>query len=53
MTVAAAAKKSLFMEPDLAGKPAGDGKSAPQKPYEITIAPGDHGFLLAARGSQG
>ena len=28
------------MEPDLAGKPAGDGKSAPPKPYEITLAPG-------------
>jgi hypothetical protein len=28
------------MEPDLAGKPAGDGKAAPPKPYEVTIAPG-------------
>src|SRR6187401_1459463 len=28
------------MAPDLAGQPAGDGKYASQKPYEITIAPG-------------
>lgn len=40
VTVTEQGKKSLFMEPDLAGKPAGDGKSAPQKPYEITLAPG-------------
>lgn len=40
ITVVAQGKKSLFMEPDLAGKPAGDGKSAPAKPYEVTIAPG-------------
>lgn len=40
VTVTAQGKKSLFMEPDLAGTPAGDGKSAPAKPYEITIAPG-------------
>lgn len=33
-------KQSLFMEPDLAGKPQGDGKTAPVKPYEIIIAPG-------------
>jgi mono/diheme cytochrome c family protein/sugar lactone lactonase YvrE len=40
VTVTAAPKRALFMEPDLAGKPAGDGKTAPMKPYEITIAPG-------------
>jgi hypothetical protein len=40
VTVTAPAKKSLFMEPDIAGKAAGDGRSAPAKPYEITIAPG-------------
>jgi hypothetical protein len=40
VTVTDLGKKSLFMEPDLAGKAAGDGKSPPQKPYEITIAPG-------------
>lgn len=40
VTVAAPGKRDLFMEPDLAGKPAGDGKSAPAKPYEITITPG-------------
>jgi len=40
VNVAAATKKILFMEPDVAGKPAGDGKSAPPSPYEITIAPG-------------
>lgn len=38
--VTAAPKKLLLMEPDVAGKPAGDGKNIPQKPYEITIAPG-------------
>ncbi|MFZ4767516.1 MAG: WD40 repeat domain-containing protein, partial [Roseimicrobium sp.] len=32
VTVTAPGKKSLFMEPDLAGKAAGDGKSAPPKP---------------------
>jgi WD40 repeat protein len=40
ITVAAPPKQALFMEPDLAGKPAGDAKSVPAKPYEITIAPG-------------
>src|SRR5205085_5416584 len=40
LSVTELGKKSLFMEPDLAGKPAGDGKTAPSKPYEITIAPG-------------
>jgi hypothetical protein len=40
VTVTAAPKRALFMEPDLAGKPAGDGKGAPAKPYEVTIAPG-------------
>ena len=40
VTVTAPPKQSLFMEPDLAGKPQGDGKTAPVKPFEITIAPG-------------
>lgn len=40
ITVAAPPKQALFMEPDLAGKPAGDAKTAPAKPYEITITPG-------------
>ncbi|MEZ0387274.1 MAG: PPC domain-containing protein, partial [Verrucomicrobium sp.] len=40
VTVAAPLKRSVFMEPDVAGKPAGDGKSAPAKPYEITLTPG-------------
>jgi hypothetical protein len=40
VSVAAAPKRALFMEPDLAGKPAGDGRMAPEKPYEVTIAPG-------------
>ncbi len=38
--VAAAPKMVLFTEPDAAGKPQGDGKTAPAKPMEITIAPG-------------
>lgn len=40
ITVTAPGKRDLFMEPDLAGAPAGDGKNPPAKPYEITIAPG-------------
>ncbi|WP_157210705.1 c-type cytochrome domain-containing protein [Verrucomicrobium spinosum] len=40
IAVAAAGKRSLFVEPDMAGKPAGDGKTAPGGPYEITIEPG-------------
>ena len=40
ITVAEPPKQSLFMEPDLAGKPEGDGQTPPQKPYEITLAPG-------------
>jgi WD40 repeat protein len=40
ITVAAPPKQAIFMEPDAAGKPVGDGKTAPPKPYEITIAPG-------------
>ena len=40
VTVNPAPKRSLFMEPDLDGKPGGDGKTAPAKPYEVTIAPG-------------
>jgi hypothetical protein len=41
VSVAAQGKKSLFMEPDADGKPAGDGKFPPRKPYEITLAPGE------------
>ncbi|CAN5682323.1 hypothetical protein BH11VER1_BH11VER1_16680 [soil metagenome] len=40
VTVTVAGKRSLFMEPDQEGKPMGDGKTAPAKPYEVTIAPG-------------
>lgn len=40
VAVTAAGKKSLFMEPDREGKPIGDGKTAPAKPYEVTITPG-------------
>ncbi len=40
ITVAAAPKQALFMEPDLAGKPVGDAKTVPAKPFEITIASG-------------
>jgi hypothetical protein len=40
VTVEAPLKRSLFMEPDAAGRPAGDGKTAPDRPYEITIEPG-------------
>jgi len=51
ITVSAPPKQTLFMEPDLAGKPEGDGKSAPQKPYEITLVPGDRvpAWLRVAR----
>jgi len=41
VAVAPQAKQVIFLEPDIAGKPAGDGKTAPAKPYEVTIAPGD------------
>ena len=40
IVVAAPPKQVLFLEPDLAGKPQGDGKNAPAKPYEITLEPG-------------
>jgi WD40 repeat protein len=40
VTVTAPPKQAIFLEPELAGRPAGDGKSVPAKPYEITIAPG-------------
>ncbi len=40
VTVAAPPKQVLFLEPDIAGKPPGDGKTPPAHPYEITIAPG-------------
>lgn len=40
VTVTAPPPQTLFIEPDLAGKPKGDGKTAPTKPYEVTIAPG-------------
>lgn len=33
-------KQALFIEPDAAGQPQGDGKAAPAQPYEITLAPG-------------
>jgi sugar lactone lactonase YvrE len=39
--VTPAPKKLIYMESDLAGKPAGDGKNAPEKPFEITISPGE------------
>jgi hypothetical protein len=39
--VDARSKQTLFIEPDVAGKPQGDGKTVPAKPYEVTIAPGD------------
>jgi len=41
VVVAAPPKAVLFTEPDAGGKPQGDGKTAPAKPMEITIAPGD------------
>lgn len=41
VTVTAAPKKSLFMEPDQEGKPMGDGKTPPARPYEVTITPGE------------
>lgn len=41
LTVAAAPKQALFIEPENSGKPLGDGKTAPAQPYEITIVPGD------------
>jgi hypothetical protein len=41
ISVVAPSKQTLFLEPDVAGKPAGDGKTAPAKPYEVTITPGD------------
>ncbi len=41
VVVAVAPKQILFTEPDIAGKPQGDGKTVPAKPFEITIAPGD------------
>ncbi len=40
VAVAAPPKQALFIEPDLAGKPQGDGRSAPAIPYELTITPG-------------
>ncbi len=40
ITVTEASKKALFMEPDQEGKPLGDGKTAPEKPYEVTMIPG-------------
>ncbi len=51
ITVAAPPKQALFMEPDLAGKPEGDGATPPAKPYEITLAPGDRvpAWLRVAR----
>jgi hypothetical protein len=40
VVVAAAPKQAIFMEPDISGKPQGDGRTVPAKPYEVTIAPG-------------
>ncbi|MEI9896249.1 MAG: c-type cytochrome domain-containing protein [Chthoniobacter sp.] len=41
IAVAAPPRQMLFLEPDVAGKPQGDGKTAPAKPYEVTLAPGE------------
>jgi mono/diheme cytochrome c family protein len=41
VVVLAPPKQALFTEPDAAGKPLGDGKTAPAKPLEVTLAPGD------------
>jgi len=41
VTVVAPPKQIIFMEPDFAGKARGDGKTAPSKPFEITLAPGE------------
>ncbi len=38
--VKASPKQMLHLEPDVGGKPVGDGKSSPAEPYEITVAPG-------------
>ncbi|HYR59218.1 MAG TPA: WD40 repeat domain-containing protein, partial [Chthoniobacteraceae bacterium] len=40
VAVVAPPKQALFIEPDIAGKPRGDGRTAPAKPYELTITPG-------------
>jgi hypothetical protein len=40
IAVAAPPKQALFMEPDIAGKPTGDGKTVPAQPYEVTLTPG-------------
>jgi hypothetical protein len=41
VTVVAAPQLAFFLEPDSAGKPTGDGKTAPAKPFEVTLAPGE------------
>lgn len=41
LMVTAPSKQAIYLEPDTDGKPAGDGKSAPETPYEITITPGE------------
>nr|MDQ3624219.1 hypothetical protein [Verrucomicrobiota bacterium] len=41
IAVAAPPKQVVFIEPDHSGKPQGDGKSAPAKPYELAVAPGE------------
>ncbi|MEA3209628.1 MAG: hypothetical protein QOE70_2685 [Chthoniobacter sp.] len=41
VSVIAPPKQALFMEPDLGGKPQGDGKTAPARPLEVVLAPGD------------
>jgi len=40
ITVDPALPQTLFIEPDANGRPAGDGKHAPEKPFEVTLAPG-------------
>ena len=41
IAVTAPPRQMLFLEPDVAGKPQGDGKTAPAKPYEVTLVPGE------------
>jgi len=56
VAVAAPPKQAIFLEPDVAGKPMGDGKNAPARPYEVTLAPGDRVSLwlrVDRRGNDG
>ncbi len=41
ITIAPSPKRLLFLEPDVNGKPQGDGKTAPSTPFEATISPGE------------